>query len=114
MAKVYMAQVYRQILDERLQDFKIAAENGKEIIPYSFRDFSMDVRRGDLLTSPQVIRDKWDNAVADKIVGEWNGHYNNGYLFYERLQKYLHISPSKMCVCMCVSKPLNNMTGAVE
>ena len=114
MAKVYMAQVYRQIYDEHLDDFKIAAENGKEIIPYTFRDFSMDVRRNDLVTSPPVIRDKWDNAVADKIIGEWNGHYNNGYLFYERLQRYLRIPKGKMCVCVHVSNPLNMMKGAVE
>jgi len=113
MAKVYMAQVYRQIYDERLEDIRIAAQNGKEVILYSFKDFSTDVRRNDLLTSVATIKDKWDNAVADRIICEWNGSYSNGWLVYEALQRYLRI-PSKKCVCMCVPKVLNNTSGAVE
>lgn len=113
MAKVFMAQVYRQIYDERLEDIRIAAQNGKEVVPYSFRDFTMDVRRNDLLTTRASIQDKWDNAVADGTILEYQGRYNNGWLLYENLQRRLRI-PKNKCVCMCVPQVLNNASGAVE
>ena len=111
MAKVFMAQVYRQIYDDRLEDIKLAAQNGKQVVPYSFKEFSMDVRKNDLISTSTVIREKWDNAVADGVIAEYNGHYNTAWILYDKLQLVCHI-PKNVCVSVCVPKQINTLTEA--
>ena len=68
MAKITMAQIYRQICDRRSGDLEDREHAGYEAMAYDFSSFEADVRAGDLITSTRTIREKWMNAVSDGVI----------------------------------------------
>ena len=104
MTKITMAQVYDRIYEERLDELKIAASENREVIRYSFEDFSRDLRKNDLVTTTATIKQKWESAIADRVITTAGKKYTMGFLFGEELERVLRIpSRKRVCVYVCVN-----------
>ena len=109
MTRVLMNEVYDRVYKSRLDEIRVSASEGHEVLRYSFKDFSKDMRKDDLITTTATIRAKWDAAIADEVIVQMgNDEYHNGWLVMATLEERLHIPKAKrVCVCVCVSKEVS-------
>ena len=68
MQKISLDTVCKHVYDRNF-DAILDAENREcPFIPYSFREFTMDARSDDFISSSATIRAKWDGLLASGVI----------------------------------------------
>lgn len=111
MAKITMAQIYRQISDRRREDLLDRERAGHEAMAYDFSDFERDVRAGDLITSSRTIKEKWQNAVSDGVIQipDECRPYSKAILWIGVLRARTYgLKAERECVCVRVNANMSH------
>lgn len=87
MTRVPIIQVYRQVYASRIEPILEAKKADKEVVRYSFDDWTLDCHRNELICTPGTVMSKWQTAIADEVVKPINKRKGSAFLFYRRIEE---------------------------